>query len=432
MKGVSWGLIIGVTIGVVIGALLATGALFCFMFHRKRSQIGNSSSRRASTIPFCANGVDNRSEFSDSTAGQQDSPKTSQEQGSSLWLEGNKMKNLVSVSGVLKYSFKDLQKATGNFTTLIGQGAFGPVYKAQMSTGETVAVKVLATDSKQGEKEFQNEVLLLGRLHHRNLVNLVGYCAEKGQHMLIYVYMPNGSLASHLYGENRQLLSWDLRVSIALDVARGLEYLHDGAIPPVIHRDVKSNNILLDRSMKARVADFGLSREEMVSNHVSHIRGTFGYLDPEYVSSRSFTKKSDVYSFGVLLFELITGRNPQQGLMEYVELAAINAEGRVGWEEIVDSRLDGAFDVEELNDIAAVAYKCVSRISRKRPSMRDVVQALSRIVKLRHSRKSNSRRLLSTVVDDESTDLEAYDHQSTAPEHRREESIDSISDLPDV
>ncbi|KAK9269214.1 hypothetical protein L1049_000984 [Liquidambar formosana] len=330
MKGESSGLIIGISIGVVIGVLLAIFALFCIRYHRKRSQIGSSSSRRAATIPIRANGANSCTILSDSTIGP-DSPKTSGRNGS-LWLDGFKRSGVVSASGIPEYSYKDLQKATYNFTTLIGQGAFGPVYKAQMSTGETVAVKVLATDSKQGEKEFQTEVMLLGRLHHRNLVNLVGYCAEKSQHMLIYVYMSKGSLASHLYSEKQEPLNWDLRVCIALDVARGLEYLHDGAIPPVVHRDIKSSNILLDESMRARVADFGLSREEMVNKHASNIRGTFGYLDPEYVSTRAFTKKSDVYSFGVLLFELIAGRNPQQGLMEYIELAAIEYRGWSGWE----------------------------------------------------------------------------------------------------
>ncbi|XP_019702805.1 calcium/calmodulin-regulated receptor-like kinase 1 isoform X4 [Elaeis guineensis] len=324
---------------------------------------------------------------------------------------------------------RDLQKATSNFTTLLGQGAFGTVYRAQMSTGETVAVKVLATNSKQGEKEFQAEVLLLGRLHHRNLVNLVGYCAEKGQHMLIYEYMTHGSLDSHLYSEKHEALSWEWRVTIALDVARGLEYLHDGAVPPVVHRDIKSSNILLDQSMRARVADFGLSREEMVSRHASNIRGTYGYLDPEYISSRSFTKKSDVYSFGVLLFELITGRNPQQGLMEYVELAAINAEGKVGWEEIADSRLDGIFDVPELNDVAALAYKCVSRISRKRPSMRDMVEALTHVVKARYSKKHHSKRSLPITVEEESTDQEPSDLRPSLSEHYRGESVDSLSDF---
>lgn len=415
-------MIIGISIGVVIGVLLAISALFCIRYHRKRSQIGNSSSRRAVTIPIRTNGADSCTILSDSTIGPE-SPVKSGRSGMSLWLEGFKRNNVVSASGIPEYSYKDLQKATCNFTTLIGSGAFGPVYKAQMSTGETVAVKVLATDSKQGEREFQTEVMLLGRLHHRNLVNLIGYCAEKGQHMLVYVYMSKGSLASHLYSEKHEPLIWELRVYIALDVARGLEYLHDGAVPPVIHRDIKSSNILLDQSMRARVADFGLSREEMVDSHAANIRGTFGYLDPEYISTRTFTKKSDVYSFGVLLFELIAGRNPQQGLMEYVELAAMNTEGKVGWEEIVDSRLDGKFDMEDLNEVAALAYKCVNRVSRKRPAMRDIVQVLSRIIKLRHSRKHHKKS--PSATDEVSIDLEQPETKIQISQHRRDESIDS-------
>ncbi|KAG6524827.1 hypothetical protein ZIOFF_014771 [Zingiber officinale] len=471
----SWGLILGVTVGVVIGVLLAIGALLCIRLRKKQTQIRIASLRRASTVPARTNGVDVVLTQSDSTMDQESPDHTDLEEGApALWPEGTKRKNLVSVSGVPKFSYKELQKATSNFKTLIGQGAFGPVYKAQMPTSETLAVKVLATNSKQGEKEFQTEVLLLGRLHHRNLVNLVGYCSEKGQHMLIYVYMTNGSLASHLYsmkllltsvlgaGEKYQVLSWDLRINIALDVARGLEYLHDGAVPPVTHRDIKSANILLDNSMRARklvdsvgasihllslittefvkctcklkelfddqVADFGLSREEMVSRQASNIRGTLGYLDPEYVSSRSFTKKSDVYSFGVLLFELIAARNPQQGLMEYVELAAMNADGKDGWEEIADPRLVGAFDIAEVNDVAALAYKCINRLSRKRPSMRDAVQALSRILRTRHRMQHHARRSLPLTKEEESLDIEPSEHQSVS-EHNRAESIFSVSDV---
>ncbi|MCL7025352.1 hypothetical protein MKW94_006056 [Papaver nudicaule] len=326
-----------------------------------------------------------------------------------------------------------------------------------MGTGETVAVKVLATNSKQGEKEFQSEVSLLGRLHHRNLVNLVGYCAEKGQHMLVYVYMSNGSLASHLYSDKHGPLSWDLRIYIALDVAKGLEYLHDGAVPPVVHRDIKSSNILLDRSMRARVADFGLSREEMVNPHASNVRGTFGYLDPEYISSRAFTKKSDVYSFGVLLFELVAGKNPQQGLMELVDLAAMNTEGKVGWEEIVDSRLDGRFDTEQLNDVAALAYKCVNRLSKKRPAMRDIVQALCGAINVKQRKNTLARGLSNTddevVIEMPShqtetntaiTELKRQESQNSTSSHRRQdsqtsinelrrqESVDSSGDLPEV
>ncbi|KAG6528667.1 hypothetical protein ZIOFF_010851 [Zingiber officinale] len=437
----SWGLILGVTVGVMIGVLLAIGALLCIRLRKKQTQIRIASLRRASTVPAGTNGVDVVLTQSDSTMDQESPDHTDLEEGApALWPEGTKRKNLVSVSGVPKFSYKELQKATSNFKTLIGQGAFGPVYKAQMPTSETLAVKVLATNSKQGEKEFQTEVLLLGRLHHRNLVNLVGYCSEKGQHMLIYVYMTNGSLASHLYsmkllltyvsgaGEKYQVLSWDLRINIALDVARGLEYLHDGAVPPVTHRDIKSANILLDNSMRARVADFGLSREEMVSRQASNIRGTLGYLDPEYVSSRSFTKKSDVYSFGVLLFELIAARNPQQGLMEYVELAAMNADGKDGWEEIADPRLVGAFYIAEVNDVAALAYKCINRLSRKRPSMRDAVQALSRILRTRHRKQHHARRSLPLTKEEESLDIEPSEHQSVS-EHNRAESIFSVSDV---
>ncbi|XP_058219957.1 calcium/calmodulin-regulated receptor-like kinase 1 [Rhododendron vialii] len=433
MKVQSSGLIIGISIGVVIGVLLAVFALFCLRYHRRHLQIGISTSRRAGTISIRSKGGDPCTELSDSSVCTESS-KTSKQNGMPLWLGfgGPRKSNVVSASGILEYSYRDLQKATCNFTTLIGQGAFGPVYRAQMSTGETVAVKVLATDSRQGEKEFQSEVMLLGRLHHRNLVNLVGYCAEKGQHMLIYVYMSNGSLASHLYGENHEPLSWGLRVQIALDVARGLEYLHDGAIPPVIHRDIKSSNILLDTSMRARVADFGLSREEMVDKHASNVRGTFGYLDPEYISTRTFTKKSDVYSFGVFLFELIAGRNPQQGLMEYVELAAMNTEGKkVVCEEIVDSHLEGKFDEQELNDVAGLAYKCVKRAPRKRPSMRDIVPVLSRIVKSKHNRKHH-RHSLSATPDEVTANGDVPDRRSPLSEHLRVESMDSAVDTYEV
>ncbi|KAL8033643.1 hypothetical protein ABFX02_13G173000 [Erythranthe guttata] len=422
MRGESSGLIIGISIGVVIGAALAVAAFFCIRYyHRQRSQIGNSSSRRAATIPIRANGANSCTVLSDSSMGTE-SPKSTVKNGMSFWLRGIKKSSVISASGIMEYPYKDLQKATCNFTTLIGQGSFGPVYKAQMLTGETVAVKVLATDSKQGEKEFQTEVMLLGRLHHRNLVNLVGYCAEKHQHMLIYVYMSRGSLASHLYNQKLEPLNWELRIQIALDVARGLEYLHDGAVPPVIHRDIKSSNILLDQSMRARVADFGLSREEMVSKHVSNIQGTFGYLDPEYISTRSFTKKSDVYSYGVLLFELIAGRNPLQGLMEHVELAAMNTEGKDGWEEIGDPRLEGKFEVEEMNEVAVLAHKCVSRVSRRRPCMRDIVQVLSKILKFRH-RQSRKREKEDEVVILNMPRLERP--TSPLPRHKRAESLDS-------
>ncbi|KAH7525544.1 hypothetical protein JRO89_XSUnG0074500 [Xanthoceras sorbifolium] len=217
--------------------------------------------------------------------------------------------------------------------------------------------------------------------------------------MLIYVCMSNGSVSSHLFDENREPLSWDSRVQIALDVARGLGYLHYGAVPLVVHRDIKVFQYIVgplyeSQSIAEQVADFGLSREEIIIPHSSKVRGTVGYLDPEYMSTRKFTKKSDVYSFGVLLFERISGRNPQQGLMDY---AAIDTEGTGAWGEIADTRLDGKFDVKQLTDMAALAYKCIKPISRKRPSMRDVVQVLYWTCKLRH-RSRNQRQNIPAIA----------------------------------
>ncbi|KAJ7968393.1 Kinase family protein [Quillaja saponaria] len=382
MNKTLWGLIVGISSGFILGVGFSFSILLCLRYQRRSSQTVKSSSQRSVTA-LRVSGVE-PSTLSDSNF-DEESPRTSEWSNMPLWLEGLRRKNVVSACGIPKYSYKDIQKATSDFTTVIGQGAFGPVYKAQMATGETVAVKVLGANSRQGLKEFLAEVLLLGRLHHKNLVNLVGYTAEKGHHMLLYVYMSNSNLASHLYGENHEPLSWDMRLRIALDVARALEYLHYGAAPPVVHRDIKSSNILLDQSMRARVADFGLSRQEMIKPRSSNVTGTFGYLDPEYLSTRTFTKKSDVYSFGVLLFELITCRNPQQGLMEYVELAAMETEGKHGWDEIVDPQLNGDFDMHKLNDVAALAFKCVNRVSRNRPSMRNIAQTLSQLHKMRPS-----------------------------------------------
>ncbi|KAH9326531.1 hypothetical protein KI387_006709, partial [Taxus chinensis] len=212
----------------------------------------------------------------------------------------------------------DLEKATTGFTTLLGAGASGSVFKATFPSGEIFAVKVLNPLSDHGEKEFQKEVILLERLHHRNLVNLIGYCMDKqGHRSLIYEYMSNGSLSTLLHDKRQEPLAWEERVHIAQDMARGIEYLHKGARPPVIHRDIKSANILIDSTMTARVADFGLYKETVYSP--SGIRGTCGYVDPEYVRTNTLTDKSDVYSFGVLLFELISAVGPQQGLLARVE-----------------------------------------------------------------------------------------------------------------
>lgn len=441
MKGEYKGIIIGISIGVAIGAVLATWILLCMRLRRRHTKVQVSGNeQRGLSLPIRFNAADSSTVLSDSTFGHE-SPEIVKRSGFFSWFARSERNLLATASGIPRYPFRDLQKATHNFTSVLGQGAFGPVYKATMATGETVAVKVLAINSKQGEREFQTEVLLLGRLHHRNLVNLVGYCAEKGHRMLIYEFMSNGSLAAHLYDETIEPLNWERRVRIAQDVSRGIEYLHDGAVPSVLHRDIKSANILLDHSMRARVADFGLSKEENLDGHVSDIRGTYGYLDPEYISTKNFTKKSDVYSFGILLFELITGRNPQQGLIEYIELAAISAEGKSGWEEIIDSRLIGKCDMEEAGAMAATAYKCVNKSARKRPTMRDVSRAVSEVG--RKKRTDKHGKCLSMTVE-ESSDFEQiepskfeFDNEAvTVDENSEAEQIDfpmdELTDEPNV
>ncbi|XP_020590723.1 calcium/calmodulin-regulated receptor-like kinase 2 [Phalaenopsis equestris] len=385
-------IIIGVTVGVAVGIILSCCAFFASRFCRKRAP-PSLSSRELNTpsLPIRENGFDSSIDSSASLSihyDPEDVPNKSNYWGQRKHQERDLFS---SFSGIPRYLYKDIQKATQNFTTILGQGSFGPVYKAVLPTGAVVAVKVLANKSKQGEKEFQTEVVLLSRLHHRNLVNLLGYCVDKGQLILVYEFMSNGSLASLLYGDGPRILNWDERLQIALDVSHGIEYLHDGASPSVVHRDLKSANILLDRMMRAKVADFGLSKEEMFDGRKSGLKGTYGYMDPSYMSTSKFTKQSDIYSFGIILFELITAINPQQGLMEYINLAVIGGgDGRDEWDEIVDKKLIGNSNIEEIRLLANIGHRCLHKNPSKRPAISDITQAISRIRQHHNAREQNT------------------------------------------
>ncbi|KAJ6833860.1 calcium/calmodulin-regulated receptor-like kinase 2 isoform X2 [Iris pallida] len=391
-------IIIGVSVGVAIGILVASCVFFTIRYYRKCSDVLYPTSQpSAASLPIRVNGIGTSIDSSASISvseighGSYHVGKANTHWG----LQGHQGKDpLSSLPGIPRYSYKDIQKATQNFTTILGEGSFGPVYKAVMPTSEIVAVKVLANNSKQGEREFQTEVMLLSRLHHRNLVNLLGYCVDKGQHMLIYEFMSNGSLASLLYGDGQRNLSWEERLLISLDISRGIEYLHEGAVPPVIHRDLKSANILLDKSVRAKVADFGLSKEEVSDGGKSTLKGTYGYMDPDYVSTNKFTKKSDVYSFGIILFELITAINPQQGLMDYINLAGIGDNGKADWDEIVDNKLMGKSNPDEIRLLADIAYRCLHKTPKKRPSIADVTVAISRIGRRSLSKEDTMTRSL--------------------------------------
>ncbi|KAK1302229.1 Proline-rich receptor-like protein kinase PERK8 [Acorus calamus] len=229
---------------------------------------------------------------------------------------------------------------------LLGEGGFGPVYKGVLSDGREVAVKQLKAGSGQGEREFAAEVEIISRVHHRHLVSLVGYCIYEDHRLLVYDFVPNNTLHCHLHGKEKPVLDWTTRVKIATCVAHGLAYLHEDCHPRIIHRDIKSSNILLDNSFEAQVADFGLAKLTLDANtHVTtRVMGTFGYLAPEYASSGRLTYKSDVFSFGVVLLELITGHksvDPSQPLED---------ESLVQWARpLVNRALDDG-DVGELPD----------------------------------------------------------------------------------
>ncbi|KAJ6997192.1 hypothetical protein NC653_013688 [Populus alba x Populus x berolinensis] len=212
------------------------------------------------------------------------------------------------------FTYDELAAATNGFdqANLLGQGGFGYVHKGVLPNGKDIAVKSLKLGSGQGEREFQAEVDIISRVHHRHLVSLVGYCIAGGQRMLVYEFVPNKTLEHHLHGKGLPVMDWPTRLRIALGSAKGLAYLHEDCHPRIIHRDIKAANILIDNNFEAMVADFGLAK--LSSDNYTHVStrvmGTFGYLAPEYASSGKLTDKSDVFSYGVMLLELITGKKP--------------------------------------------------------------------------------------------------------------------------
>ncbi|CAH2072648.1 unnamed protein product [Thlaspi arvense] len=376
--------VIGISVGLALGLLLALLLFFAIKWYHDRSHLRRcANEQNIPTLPIhtAKRGVvipdDSASTAPENAAPTQHQP----------WWNNHNKDLTVSASGIPKYHYKDIQKATQNFTTILGQGSFGPVYKALMPNGGLAAAKVHASNSSQGDREFQTEVSLLGRLHHRNLVNLIGYCVDKSHRMLIYEFMSNGSLENRLYGgEEMQVLNWEERLQIALDISHGIEYLHEGAVPPVIHRDLKSANILLDYSMRAKVADFGLSKEMIFDRMTSGLKGTHGYMDPTYISTNKYTMKSDIYSFGVIILELITAIHPQQNLMEYINLASMSPDGI---DEIVDQKLEGNASIEEVRLMAKIANRCVHKTPRKRPSIGEVTQF---ILKIKQGRSGGRRQ----------------------------------------
>ncbi|XP_059429387.1 probable LRR receptor-like serine/threonine-protein kinase At1g06840 isoform X2 [Corylus avellana] len=292
----------------------------------------------------------------------------------------------MKIDGVKDFTYGEMALATNNFniSTQVGQGGYGKVYKGILADGTVVAIKRAQEGSLQGEKEFLTEIELLSRLHHRNLVSLIGYCDEEGEQMLVYEFMPNGTLRDQLSAKSKEPMSFDMRLGISLGSAKGILYLHTEANPPIFHRDIKASNILLDSNYTAKVADFGLSRlapvpiEGVVPAHVSTVvKGTPGYLDPEYFLTHQLTDKSDVYSLGVVFLELLTGMQPiSHGKNIVREVNVAHQSGMIFG--IIDGRM-GSYPSDCVVKFLSLALKCCQDKTDARPSMAEVVRELENI-----------------------------------------------------
>ncbi|PON64193.1 Mitogen-activated protein kinase kinase kinase [Trema orientale] len=307
---------------------------------------------------------------------------------------------ILQSSNLKSFSLADLKMATRNFRpdSVLGEGGFGSVFKGWIDensfaatkpgTGMVIAVKRLNQDGFQGHKEWLTEVNYLGQLYHPHLVRLIGYCLEDEHRLLVYEFMPRGSLENHLFrrGSYFQPLSWNLRLKVALGAAKGLAFLHS-AETKVIYRDFKTSNILLDSNYNAKLSDFGLAKDGPTGDksHVStRVMGTYGYAAPEYLATGHLTAKSDVFSFGVVLLEMLSGRravdkNRPSGEHNLVEWAKPYLANKRKIFRILDNRLEGQYSMDVAHKAATLALRCLSTEAKFRPNMGEVVTALEQL-----------------------------------------------------
>ncbi|XP_020244471.1 PTI1-like tyrosine-protein kinase At3g15890 [Asparagus officinalis] len=311
------------------------------------------------------------------------------------------------------FSLKELKSATNNFNydNKLGEGGFGSVYWGQLWDGSQIAVKRLKEWSNKAELQFSAEVEILARVRHKNLLGLRGYCTEGQERLIVYGFMPNLSLLSHLHGQHasKRLLDWEKRINIAIGSAEGIAYLHHHATPHIIHRDIKVSNVLLDSQFQARVADFGFAKliPDGATHVTTRVKGTLGYLAPEYAMFGKASESCDVYSFGILLLELASGKKPIEKLRSKVKRSisdwALPLAKEKKFKEMADNKLNGSYVEDELRRMVIIGLICAQSRPEKRPTMLEIVSLL----------KGESNEKMSELENDEMFWQENTEEQNT-------------------
>ncbi|XP_075487349.1 putative serine/threonine-protein kinase At1g01540 [Primulina tabacum] len=453
-----FGLHLGVVIGIVVGAVIVL-ILFllslCITASRRRSggkgrtgRLGNFSGAGETTpvvskeiqeivhdsaaehrpvvpqaeIQIDMGKIEHRVVFSDKGASSGESRATSGADTGSFGGSGS-LPEVSHLGWGRWYTLRELEAASNGLSdeNVIGEGGYGIVYYGVLADNTRVAIKNLLNNRGQAEKEFKVEVEAIGRVRHKNLVRLLGYCVEGAYRMLVYEYVENGNLDQWLHGDVGEVspLSWEIRMGIIIGTAKGLAYLHEGLEPKVVHRDIKTSNILLDRQWHAKLSDFGLAKllNSERSYVTTRVMGTFGYVAPEYACTGMLNEKSDVYSFGILIMEIITGRSPvdysrppgEVNLVDWLKMMVSDRKS----EEVIDPKLPEKPASKVLKRVILVALRCVDPDAQKRPKMGHVIHMLESEDLLSRDERQIGRVSSGSLRENSRHEPESIDKQSS-------------------